>query len=215
MIRAIPSNELFTILLIIGMAVIAIAKLTAPKRFTDFTFVVINSKYLNIYARDQKFFDKFDALLFGNLILSASVFSYIVYKHTYNITDVSINLMFKIAVGISVFILIKVLLERLLGSIFSIDGLVDQYVFQKISYKNFLGVILLPINGLLLFTLSPTTQVIYGFIGLLVLVNLIGLITSFKRHQNLIKNNLFYFILYLCALEIAPYLFLYKVLASK
>ncbi|GAL60848.1 hypothetical protein JCM19300_3786 [Algibacter lectus] len=197
------------------MAVIAIAKLTAPKRFTDFTFVVINSKYLNIYARDQKFFDKFDALLFGNLILSASVFSYIVYKHTYNITDVSINLMFKIAVGISVFILIKVLLERLLGSIFSIDGLVDQYVFQKISYKNFLGVILLPINGLLLFTLSPTTQVIYGFIGLLVLVNLIGLITSFKRHQNLIKNNLFYFILYLCALEIAPYLFLYKVLASK
>ena len=215
MIRAIPSNELFTILLIIGMAVIAIAKLTAPKRFTDFTFVVINSKYLNIYARDQKFFDKFDALLFGNLILSASVFSYIVYKHTYNITDVSINLMFKIAVGISVFILIKVLLERLLGSIFSIDGLVDQYVFQKISYKNFLGVILLPINGLLLYTLSPTTQVIYGFIGLLVLVNLIGLITSFKRHQNLIKNNLFYFILYLCALEIAPYLFLYKVLASK
>ncbi|WP_159018562.1 DUF4271 domain-containing protein [Algibacter sp. L3A6] len=215
MIRAIPSNELFTILLIIGMAVIAIAKLTARKRFTDFTFVVINSKYLNIYARDQKFFDKFDALLFGNLILSASVFSYIVYKHTYNITDVSINLMFKIAVGISVFILIKVLLERLLGSIFSIDGLVDQYVFQKISYKNFLGVILLPINGLLLFTLSPTTQVIYGFIGLLVLVNLIGLITSFKRHQNLIKNNLFYFILYLCALEIAPYLFLYKVLASK
>jgi hypothetical protein len=214
-IRAIPSNELFTILLIIGMAVIAIAKLTAPKRFTDFTFVVINSKYLNIYARDQKFFDKFDALLFGNLILSASVFSYIVYKHTYNITDVSINLMFKIAVGISVFILIKVLLERLLGSIFSIDGLVDQYVFQKISYKNFLGVILLPINGLLLYTLSPTTQVIYGFIGLLVLVNLIGLITSFKRHQNLIKNNLFYFILYLCALEIAPYLFLYKVLASK
>ena len=215
MIRAIPSNELFTILLIIGMAVIAIAKLTAPKRFTDFTFVVINSKYLNIYARDQKFFDKFDALLFGNLILSASVFSYIVYKHTYNISNVSVNLMFKIAVGISVFILIKVLLERLLGSIFSIDGLVDQYVFQKISYKNFLGVILLPINALLLFTLSPTTQVIYGFIGLLVLVNLIGLITSFKRHQNLIKNNLFYFILYLCALEIAPYLFLYKVLASK
>ena len=215
MIRAIPSNELFTILLIIGMAVIAIAKLTAPKRFTDFTFVVINSKYLNIYARDQKFFDKFDALLFGNLILSASVFSYIVYKHTYNISNISVNLMFKIAVGISVFILIKVLLERLLGSIFSIDGLVDQYVFQKISYKNFLGVILLPINALLLFTLSPTTQVIYGFIGLLVLVNLIGLITSFKRHQNLIKNNLFYFILYLCALEIAPYLFLYKVLASK
>ena len=215
MIRAIPSNELFTILLFIGLVVIAIAKLIEPKRFKDFAFVVINSKYLNIYARDQKFFDKFDALLFGNLILSASVFGCIIYKHFYSISNISIDLMFKIAVGISVFILIKVLLERLLGSVFSMDELFDQYVFQKISYKNFLGLILLPIDGFLLYTLSPTAQLIYGFIGLLLLVNLIGLITSFKRHQNLIKNNLFYFILYLCALEIAPYLFLYKVLASK
>lgn len=215
MIRAIPSNEVFTILLLVGLAVIAIAKLIAPKRFTDFSLVVVNSKYLNIYARDQKFFDKFDALLFGNLILSTSVFGYILYRHFYETSNISINLMFKIAVGISVFILIKVLLERLLGSIFSIDNLIDQYVFQKISYKNFLGLVLLPINALLLFTFTPTTHLIYGFIALIVLVNLIGLITSFKRHQNLIKNNLFYFILYLCALEIAPYLFLCKILVSK
>jgi hypothetical protein len=215
MIRAIPSNEIFTLLLLVGLIVIAMAKLIAPKRFTDFTLVVINSKYLNIYARDQKFFDNFDALLFGNLILSGSVFGYIGYQHFYHVSNISINLMFKIAVGISVFILIKVLLERLLGSIFSMDDLIDQYVFQKISYKNFLGLILLPINALLLFTFSPTTQLIYGFLAFLVLVNFIGLITSFKRHLNLIKNNLFYFILYLCALEIAPYLFLCKILVSK
>jgi len=215
MIRAIPSNELFTILLMIGMIVIAIAKLTAPKRFRDFTFVVINSKYLNIYSRDQKFFDNFDALLFGNLILSASVFSSIIYRDLNNVASLSPNVIFKIAVGIAVFILIKVLLERLLGSIFNIDGLIDQYLFQKISYKNFLGLILLPINALLLFTFSPTMPVIYGFVGLLFLVNIIGLITSFKRHLNLIKSNLFYFILYLCALEIAPYLFICKILTSK
>ncbi|WP_147677264.1 DUF4271 domain-containing protein [Algibacter pacificus] len=215
MIRAIPSNELFTVLLLIGLAIIAIAKLIAPKRFTDFSVIVINSKYLNIYSRDQKFFDRFDLLLFGNLILSSSIFCYIIYQNMYNITNVSINMFVKIAVGVGTFLFLKVLLERILASIFSIKDLIDLYIFQKISYKNFLGIILLPINALLIFTFSLTIELIYGCIGLLVLVNLIGLITSFKRHQNRIKNNLFYFILYLCTLEIAPYLFLYKVLILK
>lgn len=215
MIRVIPSHELFTILLFIGVVIIAVAKLIAPKRFTDFSLVVINSKYLNIYTRDQKFFDRFDALLFGNLILSASVFCYIVYQQVYNVQTVSIDVMIKIAAGISAFLLIKVFLERFLANLFEIEDLINQYVFQKISYKNFLGLILIPINALLLFTFSPTIQLIYIFLGLLVLVNLTGVITSFKRHQNIIKNDLFYFILYLCALEIAPYLFLFKVLILK
>ena len=74
MIRDAASNELFTILLVLGLIIIATAKLLAPKRFNDFVFVVGNYKYLKIYSREQKFFDKFDALLFVNLILSTSVF---------------------------------------------------------------------------------------------------------------------------------------------
>ena len=67
MFRHIVSNELFTILLVIGLIIVAIAKLTSPKRFDDFIMVLANDKYLKIYSRDQKFFDKFDALLFTNL----------------------------------------------------------------------------------------------------------------------------------------------------
>ena len=119
--------------------------------------------------------------------------------------------MFKLTFSIGVFILIKVLIERLIGSLFEIDKLIDQYIFQKISFKNYLGIVLLPINALLLFTFQPTSQIIYGIIVILLIVNIIGLISSFKTHQNLIKNNLLYFILYLCALEIAPYIILYKV----
>ena len=50
---------------------------------------------------------------------------------------------------------------------------------------------------------------------LLFFIVLTGLFTSFKAHQSLIKYNFFYFILYLCALEIAPYIILYKVIISK
>lgn len=215
MLRTIISNELFTILLVVGLVVVAIAKLTAPKRFEDFLIVLGNDKYLKIYARDQKFFDIFNGLLLSNLILSLSVFCYLFYQNLTETTALSFNIIFKLAIGIAIFILIKMLVERLIASLFEIDKHVELYVFHKISYKNFLGLLLIPINALLLFTLKPTLTLFYIIIIMLLIINILGLMSLFKTHQTLIKNNLFYFILYLCALEIAPYIILYEVFFAK
>lgn len=211
MLREVTSYELFTILMVIGLVFIAIAKLISPKRFDDFIIVIGNSKYLKIYIKEQKFFDQFDAFLFINLIISASIFGYLIYDFTIRPLEPSVKLMFKLAVGISVFILIKVLLERLIASLFEIDKIIDDYLFQKITYKNYLGILLVPINALLLFSFTPTLNVLYLIVILLLIVNIIGAITTFKPYQSLLKQNLFYFILYLCAFEIAPYIILYKV----
>ncbi|TWO33744.1 DUF4271 domain-containing protein [Seonamhaeicola sediminis] len=211
MLREIASNELFTVLLIAGLIVIAIAKLTDPRRFNEFILVIGNSKYLKIYAREQKFFDVFDALLFGNLVISSSVFIYVIFQFISESNQVSINALFKLAIGVASFFLIKVLIERLIGSLFEIDKLVDGYLFQKISYKNYLGILLLPMNAILLYSFKLSLPLIYTIIIILLIVNIIGLITSFKTYQSLIKQHFFYFILYLCALEIAPYIILYKV----
>ena len=215
MIRAVSSNEFFTILIIASLLIVARAKLLSPKRFSDFVFVVGRSKYLKIYAREQKFFDRFDALLFTNLVISSAIFIFILYQYLTGTSGISINLLFKLAFGIGAYLLIKVLIERLIGSLFEIDKLIDEYLFQKITYKNYLGLILLIVNAFLIFTLVPSLALFYVIGGALLLVNIIGLITSFKTHQSLIKNNIFYFILYLCALEIAPYIVLYKVFVSN
>lgn len=211
MLREVTSYELFTILMVIGLVFIAIAKLISPKRFDDFIIVIGNSKYLKIYIKEQKFFDQFDAFLFVNLIISASIFGFLIYDFTIMPLEPSVKLMFKLAVGISVFILIKVLLERLIASLFEIDKIIDDYLFQKITYKNYLGILLVPINALLLFSFTPTLNVLYLIVILLLIVNIIGAFTTFKPYQSLLKQNLFYFILYLCAFEIAPYIILYKV----
>lgn len=211
MLREITSYELFTVLMVIGLIFIAIAKLISPKRFDDFIIVIGNSKYLKIYIKEQKFFDQFDAFLFINLIISASIFGFFIYDFAIKPIDPSINMMFKLVVGIGVYILIKVLFERLIASLFEIDKLIDDYLFQKITYKNYIGILLVPINALLLFSFTPTLRILNIIIALLLIVNIIGAITTFKPYQSLLKQNLFYFILYLCALEIAPYIILYKV----
>ncbi|WP_142784206.1 DUF4271 domain-containing protein [Changchengzhania lutea] len=211
MLRDIVSHDLFTVILIAGLSIVTLAKMVAPKRFDEFVYVISNFKYLKIYAREQKFFDKFDALLFINLTLNLSVFCFIIIQFTEGMNDLPMNFMFKFTFGVGVFMLIKVLIERLIGSAFEIDTIIDQYLFQKISYRNFLGLVLLPINALFLYSLNVSLNLIYFFLIILLIINLIGLLTSFKTHQSLIKANFFYFILYLCALEIAPYIILYKV----
>jgi len=212
MLREIISNEWLTILIVLCISILAFVKAAYSNRFNDFLWVIGNSKYLKIYSRDQKFIDQFDGLLFLNLIISSAIFFFIWYNTFFESIAFDLILFIKFILGIGAIILIKVLLERLVGSLFEIDSLIDSYVFQKTNYKNYIGLVLLPINILLIFAVYPSKTILYIVISLLFLINLVGFITSFKMHQKLILNNLFYFILYLCALEIAPYIILYKVL---
>jgi len=214
MLRNVPTYELFTILIVVSLLFITLAKAIYPRRFNDFVSVVGNSKYLKIYVREQKFLDKFDALLFVNLILSAAIFCFICFHYDSALLTPSSDDLFKLVVGIGIFVLIKVLLERLIGSLFEIDKLIDAYLFQKISYKNYLGLLLVPINVFLIFSFKPNLTIIYIIIIILLIINVSGLFTTIKTNQSLIKQNLFYFILYLCALEIAPYIIIYKVFIS-
>lgn len=212
MLREIVLNDWFTAFLMAALICITLSKYLYAHRFRDFLAVIGNSKYLKIYARDQKFIDGFDALLFINLIISISVFAYISYSTLVNPADFDLIQFFKLLFGVGVLMLIKVLLERLIGSLFEIDNLIDAYLFQKTTFKNYTGLVLFPVNCILIFSLTPSRFIIYVIIGLVIFINLIGFITSFKNHQKLLFGNFFYFILYLCALEIGPYLILYKLI---
>ena len=212
MLREIISNEWFTVLVVLCVCILAFAKARFTNRFNDFLWVLGNSKYLKIYSRDQKFTDQFDGLLFLNLIISSALFYFIWYNTFIESIAFDLILFFKFFIGFGSLILIKILIERLIGSLFEIDSLIDSYVFQKTNYKNYIGLVLLPINILLIFAVNPSKTILYIVAGLILVINLVGFITSFKIHQKLILNNLFYFILYICALEIAPYIILYKVL---
>jgi len=212
MLREVISNEWFTILIVLCLCILAFAKFSFSRRFNEFVGVIGNSKYLKIYAREQKFIDQFDALLFFNLIVSFSIFLFLTYSTLIEKTAFSIVSFSKLLLIIGVLLLIKVLLERLIASLFDIDEVIDTYIFQKTNYKNYSGLILLPINIILIYSVQPTANLIYVIIGFLILINLIGFITTFKTYQKLILGNLFYFILYLCALEIGPYIILYKIL---
>jgi hypothetical protein len=204
--------EWFTIFSILGLFAIVAAKFTNTLRFNDFLYVIGNSKYLKLYTKDQKFIDQFDSFLFINLALSFSIFTYFTYSTFVSSLSFELISFLKLLFAISTIIIIKTLLERLIASLFEIDDLIDNYLFQKTTFKNYSGIVFLIANFLLLYSNRNTNVVIVVTFSLICLINLIGFLTSFKNYQKTINPNLFYFLLYLCALEIGPYILLYKVI---
>ena len=214
MIREIISYEWFTVFMVLGLVFITMAKVMFTDRFLEFVGVLGNSKYLKLYTKDQKFIDFFDALLFFNLVVSLSIFGYLSYLTLEPTQSFELDVFLKLILGITSLALIKILIERLIGSLFEIDKIIESYLFQKTSYKNISGFLLLIINALLLYTISPSKNIIFAVILILLLINLIGFMTSFRNHQKVVTSNIFYFILYLCTLEIGPYLILYKIIVE-
>jgi hypothetical protein len=206
------THEWFTIFTIIGLFAIVTAKIVNTLRFNDFLYVIGNSKYLKIYTKDQKFIDQFDSFLFVNLALSFSIFLYFDYSTFVSPLSFELISFLKLLFAVSTIIIIKTLLERLIGSLFEIDRLIDYYLFQKTTFKNYFGIVFLIANLFLLYTKTYANVVIIVAFSLICLINLLGFLNSFKNYQNRINSNLFYFLLYLCALEFGPYILLYKVI---
>jgi len=118
-------------------------------------------------------------------------------------------LFIQIATFLLYFILAKYLVEKIVATSFNIEEFVDLFNLQKVTYRTYIGVLLLPINAVLFYYDNIPSIVPLAIIGISLCISIYSYFISIKTYQNAIISKLFYFILYLCALEIAPYYFLY------
>jgi hypothetical protein len=119
-------------------------------------------------------------------------------------------LFFQILSAVFIFIIVKTSIEKMIGAVFSIKNVIDQYIYEKLTYRNFISLLLIIANLIFYFSVKPDLNTLLIFTGILFLINILFLFYSYKNYRSLIFSNFFYFLLYLCALEISPYLILYK-----
>jgi len=107
------------------------------------------------------------------------------------------------------YFLFKILLYKVLGSVFSQREKTGELIFNMMLYHNVLGMILLPIATIHL--LVPVTGIVSLFVvpGLITIFYLMSITRSiyFAIREGI---SIFYLILYLCALEILPILLVAK-----
>ena len=211
--RHIVTLDWITVLTMVSLVLLAICKYLYPKRFEEFFLLPITNKYFLVQGRNESIEHPFNILMFVVQVISASLFFWLFIK-VFRPANAEQNhwLFVQICTGYSVFILIKFSVEKIIGSVFSIDNFINRYLYQKLSYRNLIGALLLIVNILLFYTVQPNPLILAIIILVIVILNVITLFSSFKSNGNLIMGNLYYFILYLCALEISPYIILYKTL---
>jgi len=193
--------------------VFTIAKFAYPKRFDEFIMLPVNNKYFLVHGKNDDLKHPFNLLLFLTQIVSASLFIYLFFKVNEIESQMTNPWLFvQICTAYAMFIGIKFSIEKIVSSIFTIDGLINNYLYQKLSYRNLLSIVIFIGNLFFFYIQEPTNTSLIIFLGIILILNCFTLLYSYKTIGNIILKNIFYFILYLCALEIAPYVILYRVL---
>jgi hypothetical protein len=207
--RIVENKDWATALFLFSLVLIALSKSLFENRFSEFIKLIVSDKYLKVYKDSGLMMSWFTIFLFIVQILSFSFFIHLLLNSFgYTIKTDWISYI-QIFTFLNVFILSKYLIEKIIGAAFDIEEFVEQFNLQKVSYRTFIGLFLLPINCFLYYNDSISHNLILFFLFILLIVNILTYLLSIKNYQNILFGSLFYFILYLCALEIAPYYFMY------
>lgn len=207
--RIIENKDWVTLVFIIAFGIIALTKSVYENRFEDFVKLIYSNKYIRIYRDSSHLMGMFSISLFFVQIISFSFFIQLLLNYLGYGSKTDWILFLQIVTFLLYFILSKLLIEKIIATIFNIEEFIEQFNLQKVTYRTYIGLLLLPIDIVLFYYDSILKNipllVFYIILGLNVLLYLV----SIKNYRNEIFGKLFYFILYLCTLEIAPYYFMY------
>lgn len=207
--RIIGSKDWATVLFVLSFVLIAATRGVFETRFTEFSKLAYSDKYVKVYRDGGNLTNWFTVALFVVQVISFAFFIQIMLSYFGFGAKTDWVRFIQIFTLLGVFILSKYLIEKIIATSFNVEEFSEQFNMQKVSYRTYLGLCLLPINVILFYNNTPIDFLIYFLIAAVLLINILTYVISLKIYQNLILGKLFYFILYLCALEIAPYYFLY------
>jgi len=200
-----------TLVVILCLILLTAAKLINSNRFNELLLLPISNKYFLVHGKNRTIFSTFNVLLLLVQILSVSIFLYFLITVFFNeFKTQGVLLYLQIVSYYTLFLGVKFYIEKIIANLFSFDEYLEIYLYHKLSYRNLMGIFLLGINILFLYTLPQSPLLLLILILILLLVNLLSLFYTYRTNEKFIIDRFFYFILYLCALEISPYLILYK-----
>ena len=120
-----------------------------------------------------------------------------------------------IALYLLLFIFGQSITQLIIAWTFNFVKLINSYLKQKIILANGFLISIFVINISLTYTQDYLH--VFFFLSLICITSYIifSFLKILSKHKKIISENLFYFILYLCTLEIIPLFFFYKLLMDE
>ena len=208
--RLIENKDWATILFVLCVGIIAINKTISSVRFNEFIRLAYSDKYTKIYKDSSNLMSGFTVSMFVLQLFSFSFFTLLVLNQFDKAEKTNGIVYIQIFTFLTVFILSKFLIEKIVATAFKIEEFNEQFNLLKVNYRAYFGFILLPVNIILFYNTFDSKLFFWILLVALFVINITTYIVALKLYQNLLMRKIFYFILYLCTLEIAPYYFIYN-----
>ena len=203
MIREYFSNDILTSLILFSILLILILKKIDSEIF--YNNLQLHKKKLlgKLYNNDFISFRFVNIIYLFVFLINLSILLTIFSNGEFNLKIFQNNFY-----HIGLFIFLKYLLEKFIGWLFKFNRICNNYLNAKLFYFNTLGTLVLFLNILSVFSESFNQELVYVSLTIILLYLIISHFTIFFSFKNLIYKNWFYFILYLCTLEIIPYYYI-------
>ena len=211
--RTLASNDWITAVFLLSLLCLVFARAFFYSRFQNFIILPFNNKYIFLYNKKWRLLHGFHLAITLFMFLNLCLYLTLV-AGTLLSPETEQNGAFLLITGLGLLLFFtgKLLLQFAGGANLEFRGLLASIIFKKMTYLNYSALLMFVANLLLGYVLRDSKIVVFTSLILIFAINLIGWIGILKIHQKLIASHVFYFILYLCTLEIAPFLIISNLL---
>lgn len=207
--RDILSNNWITLLFVFSLLLIFLLKLFKASKLQGYTTSIFNKGFVEIENQEKNTTFSFFHIVFTLFsFLSISVTTYLLLKSYRSNSQLEFLSYIELASFILIYVLARYIIEFLITSLFQIKNTLSYFFLSKRSYLYSISVGLFALNTIYYYGFQRFEFLLYGTI----LLFAIRLVLILNNNKKLIVKELFYFILYLCAFEIAPLFVLFKLI---
>ncbi len=211
--RVVFTQDWITIILLIVLVLISLLKINFSERFSKLFTLFYSDKYYTDYIKTKPFLlNTFHFIAFIIIFFNISLWVYYsIQAFLPHIFLPNALFYFQILVVVLIYFILRYTIGLFFANIFELEGSQKYFTFLKISNLTLIMIVSYPF--LIMFNYTTIALYKYWLIFGLVLILFLLFFRYFLMFKNerLKFNNYFYIILYLCALEIAPFIVIYKV----
>ncbi len=214
MISSLATDNWITFLFVILMGILVLLKTMFPLQFRYFIAFFRLNQYFVKYISIIKVLHPFNVLL---LLFQFFIYGFLLFKIVtyYNISTITSDsfLYTKIILFLVILYSFRFLIGKIIFSVFKLSSRYEAESIYKLTYLSKLSIYVFPFliafhyynfeKGFLILSVFTAIFLLYFYILILI------------KNQKNIFTHYFYFILYLCTLEILPLYLFYKVLIYK
>ncbi len=206
-------NDWILLFFIIIFSLLAIVKWLYKERLFNLVTIYFSKGYFLKYGKEnQPIFNWFNAVLFfiQSVIIGFLFFAYCIFYKPEIIQQNSLQLLLKTSIFVSSFFLVRYIVGKALAIIFEINKEHESLTFAKISYLYSSILLITPFTFFIFYIKTYNLLAFHFTIALFSILLIIRYVVIFNNNNKIIFSRLFYFMLYFCALEIAPILLVLK-----